>query len=180
MEDRGSRLRGGWAIVRHHALSRRRRPTPSLTLNMGSTRGLVAPPSPSPPIPTPISIVQRHSPFPQISPPTGDQSSHKSYNSGKARNGMQPLGCGRANNVHPTTLVSQIIGDIPMENATAQLATAPLLSPISATIWQLAISSDSPSLSPHLCHPLVALGSSRQSLPFPHSCHLLAAHHNSR
>ena len=33
----------GWAVVRHHALSRRRRSTPTLTLNMGGIRGLVAP-----------------------------------------------------------------------------------------------------------------------------------------
>ena len=40
---------GGWAVVRRRTLTRRRRSAPTLTLNIGSIRGLVAPP-PSPPI----------------------------------------------------------------------------------------------------------------------------------
>ena len=36
--------RGSWAVVRRHALARRRRSTPTLTLNIGSIRRFVAPP----------------------------------------------------------------------------------------------------------------------------------------
>ena len=37
---------GSWAVVRRHALARRRRSTPTLTLNIGSIRRFVAPPFP--------------------------------------------------------------------------------------------------------------------------------------
>ena len=45
----------------------------------------------------PLSTTTSHELFPQVSPPRGTQHSKEAHNTGKPRNGMQPLNGGRAN-----------------------------------------------------------------------------------